>query len=203
MATQFSFELLAQEGRARAGIFNTPHGEFQTPIFAPVGTQATVKTLTPSHLQEIQANLVLANTYHLYLRPGDQLVADMGVLHEFHCVFPQQRLAPGEGNLEHPTPSCLIEHRFELLGSQLATAGRLAAMGVAVNALALAFERGSEGHEARGDLTHDLAADMPQERPPRPERPVRMIQAQGSVQGAERRVQSRDMLVEKCHRPSS
>ena len=83
MATQFSFELLAQEGRARAGIFNTPHGEFQTPIFAPVGTQATVKSLTPSHLQEIQANLVLANTYHLYLRPGDALVADMGGLHEF------------------------------------------------------------------------------------------------------------------------
>jgi len=83
MSTTFSFELIAQEGRARAGNFHTPHGEIQTPIFAPVGTQATVKSLTPSHLDEIQAALVLANTYHLYLRPGDELVAEMGGLHSF------------------------------------------------------------------------------------------------------------------------
>ncbi|MBC8509912.1 MAG: tRNA guanosine(34) transglycosylase Tgt [Anaerolineales bacterium] len=83
MTKPFTFELIAQEGRARAGIFHTPHGEIQTPIFAPVGTQATVKSLTPAHLHEIQANLVLANTYHLYLRPGDELVAEMGGLHEF------------------------------------------------------------------------------------------------------------------------
>ena len=81
--SNFQFQLLAQEGRARAGVFSTPHGDIPTPIFAPVGTQATVKSITPSQLHEIGANLVLANTYHLYLRPGDDLVAEMGGLHPF------------------------------------------------------------------------------------------------------------------------
>ena len=79
----FSFELIAQDGNARAGIFHTPHGEILTPIFAPVGTQATVKAITPAQLNEIGAQLVLANTYHLYLRPGADLVAEMGGLHQF------------------------------------------------------------------------------------------------------------------------
>jgi len=65
------------------GIFTTPHGNLLTPVFAPVGTQATVKTLTPEHLKDINATLVLSNTYHLYLRPGDELVRDMGGLHQF------------------------------------------------------------------------------------------------------------------------
>ncbi|HEY3312986.1 MAG TPA: tRNA guanosine(34) transglycosylase Tgt [Anaerolineales bacterium] len=79
----FEFNLLAKEGHARAGVFQTPHGELQTPVFAPVGTQATVKTLTPEQLKELGASLVLSNTYHLYLRPGDELVAEMGGLHHF------------------------------------------------------------------------------------------------------------------------
>jgi queuine tRNA-ribosyltransferase len=79
----FNFELIAQDGRARAGIFHTPHGDIPTPVFAPVGTQATVKALTPAQLQELGASLVLSNTYHLYLRPGDHLVAEMGGLHQF------------------------------------------------------------------------------------------------------------------------
>jgi queuine tRNA-ribosyltransferase len=79
----FSFELIAQDGSARAGIFHTPHGDILTPIFAPVGTQATVKAVTPTQLCEIGAQLVLANTYHLYLRPGADLVAEMGGLHKF------------------------------------------------------------------------------------------------------------------------
>ncbi len=83
LSNPFSFELLAQQGRARAGSFRTPHGEIQTPIFAPVGTQATVKSLTPSQLNEIHSQLILANTYHLYLRPGDELIAEMGGLHRF------------------------------------------------------------------------------------------------------------------------
>jgi len=83
MSTLFSFELQAQQGRARAGVFHTPHGDIQTPVFAPVGTQATVKSLTPAHLHEIRASLILSNTYHLYLRPGDEVVAEMGGLHEF------------------------------------------------------------------------------------------------------------------------
>ncbi|RMF48529.1 MAG: tRNA guanosine(34) transglycosylase Tgt, partial [Anaerolineae bacterium] len=79
----FQFDLLARDGRARAGVFHTPHGDLPTPIFAPVGTQATVKAVTPAQLQELNAHLVLANTYHLYLRPGDDLVAEMGGLHQF------------------------------------------------------------------------------------------------------------------------
>ncbi len=79
----FQFQLQATEGRARAGTFYTPHGEIHTPVFAPVGTQASVKAITPSQLNELGANLVLANTYHLYLRPGDELVAELGGLHNF------------------------------------------------------------------------------------------------------------------------
>jgi queuine tRNA-ribosyltransferase len=79
----FTFDLLAQDGEARVGVFHTPHGDIPTPIFAPVGTQATVKSLTQRHLSELDAKLILANTYHLYLRPGDDLVAEMGGLHAF------------------------------------------------------------------------------------------------------------------------
>lgn len=81
--SDFSFELLAQDGAARAGIYHTPHGDIPTPIFAPVGTQATVKALTPRHLEELDASLVLANTYHLWLRPGDNLVKELGGVHNF------------------------------------------------------------------------------------------------------------------------
>src|SRR5258706_7558007 len=79
----FEFQIQAKNNRARTGIFSTPHGDLITPVFAPVGTQATVKTLTPEHLKDIKASLVLSNTYHLYLRPGDELVRDMGGLHKF------------------------------------------------------------------------------------------------------------------------
>ena len=79
----FCFERVSNDGRARAGVFSTPHGRLTTPIFAPVGTQATVKALTPSQVEEAGASLVLANTYHLYLRPGADLVAEMGGLHKF------------------------------------------------------------------------------------------------------------------------
>lgn len=83
ISAMFDYKITAKNDRARTGIFSTPHGELITPVFAPVGTQATVKTLTPGHLEEINASLVLSNTYHLYLRPGDELVRDMGGLHRF------------------------------------------------------------------------------------------------------------------------
>ena len=72
----FEFQITFKNNRARTGVFTTPHGDLLTPVFAPVGTQATVKTLTPEHLKDINATLVLSNTYHLYLRPGDELVRD-------------------------------------------------------------------------------------------------------------------------------
>lgn len=79
----FKFELIAAANQARAGIFHTPHGPIPTPIFAPVGTQATVKALKPDDLQRLGASLVLSNTYHLYLRPGAEIVREMGGLHRF------------------------------------------------------------------------------------------------------------------------
>jgi queuine tRNA-ribosyltransferase len=81
--TPFSFQLEARQGRARAGKFQTSHGELLTPVFAPVGTQASVKSLTPNQLTDLGALLILANTYHLYLRPGDELITEMGGLHQF------------------------------------------------------------------------------------------------------------------------
>jgi queuine tRNA-ribosyltransferase len=68
---------------ARNGRFHTPHGLIQTPVFAPVGTQATVKAMRPADLTALGASLILSNTYHLYLRPGDELIRDLGGLHQF------------------------------------------------------------------------------------------------------------------------
>jgi queuine tRNA-ribosyltransferase len=79
-----TFDLLAGAADGpRAGILHTPHGDALTPIFMPVGTRATVKAVLPRDLREIGASVVLANTYHLYLRPGSELIRDLGGLHEF------------------------------------------------------------------------------------------------------------------------
>ena len=79
----FHFDLLACDGRARAGLLHTPHGAVPTPVFMPVGTQATVKAVSPRDLADLGATVVLANTYHLYLRPGDERIARLGGLHAF------------------------------------------------------------------------------------------------------------------------
>src|SRR5436190_2636771 len=78
-----TFELLATDGAARRGRLHTPHGVVETPVFMPVGTQATVKGLTPAQVEEAGARIILANTYHLALRPGADLIAEMGGLHRF------------------------------------------------------------------------------------------------------------------------
>ncbi len=93
---QFTFDIAAADGSARAGTFHTPHGPIATPIFAPVGTQATVKAVTPAQLAELDASLVLSNTYHLYLRPGADLVAEMGGLHRF-MQWPRPMLTDSGG----------------------------------------------------------------------------------------------------------
>ncbi len=94
----FEFSVTAHDpgSAARTGTFRTPHGTLETPVFAPVGTQATVKTLTPRDLAEIGATLVLANTYHLYLRPGTRLIADFGGLHSF-MAWPRPLLTDSGG----------------------------------------------------------------------------------------------------------
>jgi len=78
-----SFQLLSTDGLARRGRLTTPHGVVETPVFMPVGTQATVKGLLPEQLEAIGAQIVLGNTYHLALRPGADLIAEMGGLHRF------------------------------------------------------------------------------------------------------------------------
>ena len=81
----FSFELLKvdEETGARAGILHTPHGDIETPVYMPVGTQATVKGVFPRDLKEAGSQIILANTYHLYMRPGDDIVKKAGGLHSF------------------------------------------------------------------------------------------------------------------------
>ena len=82
---KFWFETIKQDERtgARAGVFHTPHGDIETPVYMPVGTQATVKGVLPRDLKEVGAQIILANTYHLYMRPGDELVKAAGGLHQF------------------------------------------------------------------------------------------------------------------------
>ena len=83
--SEFSYKTIhvCKQSGARVGEFTTPHGVIQTPVFMPVGTQATVKTLTPAELNKAGAQIILSNTYHLYMRPGHKLVEKAGGLHKF------------------------------------------------------------------------------------------------------------------------
>lgn len=81
----FSFEIKHQEknSKARIGVIRTPHGEIQTPAFIPVGTRATVKTLTPQEISDLGFDIFFVNTYHLFLSPGEKVIKDLGGLHKF------------------------------------------------------------------------------------------------------------------------
>src|SRR6266545_8412007 len=81
--TAFSFSVTHTDGCARRGVMTTPHGTVETPAFMPVGTQGAVKGVTHRDLESIGAEILLSNTYHLYLRPGDDLIARRGGLHAF------------------------------------------------------------------------------------------------------------------------
>ena len=85
MSKYFSFEVqhIDKYTGARAGVFHTPHGDVLTPVYMPVGTQATVKGVLPKELKEAGSSIILSNTYHLYIRPGDELVKKAGGLHKF------------------------------------------------------------------------------------------------------------------------
>jgi queuine tRNA-ribosyltransferase len=85
MSNPFEFELIktCKQSGARLGILHTPHGDIETPIYMPVGTAATVKAVLPRDLSEIGAQIILSNTYHLHLRPGEDLVKEAGGLHRF------------------------------------------------------------------------------------------------------------------------
>jgi queuine tRNA-ribosyltransferase len=77
------FEVQATDGEARAGLLRTAHGDVETPVFMPVGTKGTVKTLHPDEVRDLGAQILLGNTYHLHFRPGDELIRDLGGLHRF------------------------------------------------------------------------------------------------------------------------
>jgi queuine tRNA-ribosyltransferase len=79
----FDFWIDSQSGAARSGSLKLPHGTVETPVFMPVGTQATVRTLSPADLRAVGAQIVLANTYHLHVRPGEDVIAQLGGLHKF------------------------------------------------------------------------------------------------------------------------
>src|SRR5262249_12222392 len=95
-AAAFSFCLLAVDGAARCGEMATPHGAVATPCFMPVGTQATVKGLAPESVRASGADIVLANTYHLMLRPGAERIAALGGLHAF-MLWPHAILTDSGG----------------------------------------------------------------------------------------------------------
>ncbi len=80
---KFSYKLLQNDGKARAGVINTAHGEIKTPVFMPVGTAGTVKAVDPDELIEMNAEIILGNTYHLFLRPGTEILKGFGGLHKF------------------------------------------------------------------------------------------------------------------------
>ena len=90
------FSLLAEDGHARAGVLSTSHGPVETPVFMPVGTQATVKALAVSDLEALGARIILGNTYHLALRPGEELIASLGGLHKF-MAYPRAILTDSGG----------------------------------------------------------------------------------------------------------
>jgi queuine tRNA-ribosyltransferase len=79
----FTFRISAEDGAARTGLLETPHGPVETPVFMPVGTHGAVKGVSPAELQSLGCQIILGNTYHLYLRPGDELIRDTGGLHQF------------------------------------------------------------------------------------------------------------------------
>ena len=81
--TEFSYKLLKQSGKARLGKITTAHGEIDTPVFMPVGTAATVKGMRPEEVAGVGAQIILGNTYHLFLRPGHELIKELGGLHKF------------------------------------------------------------------------------------------------------------------------
>ena len=78
-----NFEVVAEDGAARNGVLRTGRGSVHTPVFMPVGTNATVKAMSPDELRDIGAEILLGNTYHLYLRPGHGIIRSVGGLHRF------------------------------------------------------------------------------------------------------------------------
>ena len=82
-AVTFQLKKVCKDTKARRGQLKTPHATIETPVFMPVGTAATVKAMRPEDVKELGASIILSNTYHLYLRPGHEIVREAGGLHKF------------------------------------------------------------------------------------------------------------------------
>ena len=102
MTQPFSYELkhICKQSGARLGVLHTPHGDIQTPIYMPVGTAACVKAMTPREMEEIGTQILLSNTYHLHLRPGEDLVQEAGGLAQ--ADSDRQRRIPSIFACRHP-----------------------------------------------------------------------------------------------------
>ena len=103
MNTPGTFQIHATDGAARTGVLQTAHGPVNTPIFMPVGTVGSVKAIAPDDLNAIGAEIILGNTYHLYLRPGDELVARRGGLHGFNAW--DKPILTDSGGIQEEAPS--------------------------------------------------------------------------------------------------
>jgi len=109
-----SFIVKAKEKKARAGVLKTAHGEIHTPVFMPVGTQGTVKALSPDDLKQAGAQIILGNTYHLYLRPGSKLIKKMGGLHKF--MGWEAPILTDSGGFQAFSLGAMIEHGVRKIG---------------------------------------------------------------------------------------
>ena len=102
MTASFAFDLQREDDGARRGRLTLPHGVIETPAFMPVGTRGAIKGLTLDQVTQLDPDIILANTYHLHLRPGDELIGSMGGLHAYPCKARAQRgsgpLAPRYGS---------------------------------------------------------------------------------------------------------
>ncbi len=108
----FEFEITQQskKSKARTGVFKTPHGDICTPVFMPVGTVGAVKTMTPDDLETVGAQIILANTYHLYLRPGNKLIKKAGGLHNY-TGYPRPFLTDSGGYQVFSLGKAMVEKR--------------------------------------------------------------------------------------------
>src|SRR5438270_4429977 len=102
------FKIIAKDGKARAGVLKTAHGEVKTPVFMPVGTQGSVKALSPDDLKNIGNEIILGNTYHLYLRPGSKVIKKMGGLHKF--MNWDRAILTDSGGFQAFSLGAMIEH---------------------------------------------------------------------------------------------
>jgi len=157
----FEFQLEATAGAARAGRWTLPHGVVETPCFMPVGTQGTVRALSPRDLEAVGARLVLGNTYHLFLRPGDETVAKLGGLHRF-MGWPHAILTDSGGFQVFSLESLRrvseegVEFRSHIDGSPrfLSPERAVEVQGALGSDVAMAFDHvipGGAGHEAAAD----------------------------------------------------